>query len=668
MKSIENIVFALHDFEASNPEDLPLKRGEQILVLKKDEGFNDGWWEGQNMQGQKGLFPVIYTMTYSELLKVLSSDPLSLKNNNENSKDNGIIENTISNIDDLLSYIDNNYFKNMTLEDQNLNVLNWSPQEVAAWIESKGFGSFANKFITHEITGDILVQMNYMHLKELGILSFGKRFEIEREIKLLRNSLPINVEKENTKTFSQSSSSQDMNSSKNSIYEKSEHAQSIRNVDQVSINRKSCGSNVLHKRNMSFDQVRRNSTNEISIDRLSMTASSISLDHSIFTLNENTIELSNNSESTSLKLCPKDLEMNVNTKNKWKATNKLVSAYKKKNKPYVMVDRLQNNNKIFDHKKNVRLPRHINQDTLKACPYGSYKQMDTLTALKEIHSLNTESSKTFKLEKESSKIPLKNSNNSFKLEKEPLKTPLKKPSKISITKKSLLKRDQKLLTGIKEGIRNISVQDAIKEADYYGWMRKKTERYGQWKHLFFCLTGTRLSYFYSEDGLIDINSYRVVSMNNRFFYRDGKFCFKIVPPAPGTARGITFTSPKIHYFSTDSLEDMKGWVRAFIKITIGRDDSVPVLSSCKIPTISLKAAREKLNTNLSSDDNMKLEHLNKSVSEAVYFQEQIVSPVKSYTNEKNVLGEINCTEDSSIINDIKSAWENVEILDGNNDD
>ncbi|KAG4302059.1 hypothetical protein PCK1_001734, partial [Pneumocystis canis] len=270
-------------------------------------------------------------------------------------------------------------------------------------------------------------------------------------------------------------------SSKNFIPEKFEHDHFIHNADQISINKKSRENNSLHKRNISFDQISRNSKNEISIDRLSAVSSSLSLDHPISTVDESTIEFSNSSESTSLKLYSKDLEMNANSKDRRKTTNKLVSSHKKKNRSCVMADHLQNNSKTFDHKKNVRFPRPINQDTLKACPYVSYKQINTLAALKEIRSFNTESSKT------------------FKVEKEPLKMPLKKPNKVFIAKKSLLKRDQKLLTGIKEGIRNISVKDAIKEADYYGWMRKKTDRYGQWKPLFFCLTGTRLSYFYSED-------------------------------------------------------------------------------------------------------------------------------------------------------------------------
>ncbi|KTW32209.1 uncharacterized protein T551_00891 [Pneumocystis jirovecii RU7] len=672
MKSFENIVFALHDFDASNPEDLPLRRGEQILVLKKDEGYNDGWWEGNcalrglhNMEGQKGLFPVIYTISYQELVKILSTQPFSIKNYGKTVKENDTVKNDVSNIDDLLSYIDHNEFKNMSLEDSSAGVLAWTPQDVAAWIESKGFGSFANKFIIHEITGDILIQMDYMHLKELGILSFGKRFEIEREIKLLRNSLSSEIENSRESKILPRSSSQSMAISKSFQLEKPEYAQSIRSIDQISLNRKSYEGSLSYKKNISSDQFHRSSLNGVPTDRFSAIVSRSSLEHSVPTLYENKTNYSYAPDrSTSLKSCSRSSEISVNNNNNnnksaWKATNKLVRGYKKKPKSYAIVDYSPSNNKISDHKKSARLSKRINQDTLKACPYGDYKQTNTLSTLKEIHSLNTESSETFKVEKEFLKMSSK--------------APLKKPSKLSVNKKSLLKKYQKLPTGIKEGIRNISVQDAIKEADYYGWMRKKTDRYGQWKLRFFCLTGTRLSYFYSEDdvgekGLIDINSHRVVSMNNRFFYRDGKFCFKIVPPAPGTAKGITFTSPKVHYFSADTLEDMKGWVRAFIKITIGRDESVPVLSSCKVPTISLKAAREKLSNDASIDPSLHSECLSKDFSTNVSHQERIISPTKSYINEKNILDDLSHVENSSFINDIKSAWENVEILDNSIDE
>ncbi|QSL65732.1 hypothetical protein MERGE_000010 [Pneumocystis wakefieldiae] len=652
MKSLENLVFALHDFEAVSPEDLPLKRGEQIFVLKKDEGYNDGWWEGQNMEGRKGLFPVIYTMSYSELVKVLSVDPLSPKTPVKTTKDDDLMKTTISNIDDLLSYIDHCGFKNMSLEDSNLDVLSWAPQEVASWIESKGFGSVANKFIEHEITGDILIQMDYSHLKEIDILSFGKRFEIEREIKLLRDSLSISAEKQiNDRILKDDTrSSQSMTTARNFQSEKSDYAQSMHSINSASVKRRSYENSFLHMNNASIDHSYRSSQNGIPFDGISRVVSKHSLDQSA-SLYDYKSEIPNGSEcSESLKLHSRGTETTVNNKSSWKVTNKLIRAYKRKSKSYIMAGRLQKIDKGLDYKKASRLSKHMNQDVLKACPYGNYRQMDTITMLKEIQSYNTASSKT------------------FKVEKDVLKSPPKKPNKVFMPKKSLLKRDQKVPTAIKEGIRHIPVHDAIKEADHYGWMRKKTERYGQWRLRFFCLTGTRLSYFYSEDdvgekGLIDINSYRVVSVNSRFFYGERKFCFKIIPPVPGAAKGINFTSPKVHYFATDTLEEMKEWVRALIKITIGRDNSVPVLSSCKVPTISLKAAKEKISASILMNDKYEPEFLSEDGSKEASYQGHAISSglTKPYDTE-NVVEDPIPDENNSFISDLKSAWEDAEIL------
>lgn len=643
MKSLENIVFALHDFDAVNPEDLPLKRGEQILVLKKDEGFNDGWWEGQNIEGKKGLFPVIYTMSYSELSKVLSVDPFLLKNSLMTVKENKLAESTITNIDNLLSYIGHNGFKNMTLEDPNDDVLSWTPKQVASWIKSKGFGSVANKFIEHEVTGEILLHMDYIHLKELDIISFGKRFEIEREIKLLRDSLSINIEKTQQESLKDDVQTSSQSIIKNFDSDEPNYHQSVSTIDHSLINQKSFENNISHTNSLSLDQIYNLSSNGTQVNKTNSIVSKSSIDKSISTIYEYKNGIMNGSEySEATKLDSKSLENSINIKSPWKATNKLIRTSKRKHKTSITSSRLQKNDKTSEYRKSLRLSKHMNQDVLKACPYGNYSKMDTITTLKEIQSFNTDSSKTFKVEKGVTKAPSK------------------RLGKISITKRSLLKRDQKIPTGIKEGIRYISVQDAIKEADYYGWMRKKTDRYGQWKLRFFCLTGTRLSYFYSEDeigekGLIDINSHRVVSMNNRFSYGEGKFCFKIIPPAPGTAKGITFTSPKVHYFATDNLEDMKGWVRAFIKITIGRDESMPVLSSCKIPTISLKAAKEKMK-NISIDNSPKLEYLSKDDFDKVSSQEHSTSSksIQVCSNE-DLLENTTRTDNNSSVSDIKSS-------------
>ncbi|KAI9314135.1 hypothetical protein BX666DRAFT_1970688 [Dichotomocladium elegans] len=54
-------VYAIHSFEAENQDEIGFTAGDPIVVLEKDEGYNDGWWQGRNARGEIGLFPMNYT-------------------------------------------------------------------------------------------------------------------------------------------------------------------------------------------------------------------------------------------------------------------------------------------------------------------------------------------------------------------------------------------------------------------------------------------------------------------------------------------------------------------------------------------------------------------------------------------------------------------------------
>lgn len=167
---------------------------------------------------------------------------------------------------------------------------------------------------------------------------------------------------------------------------------------------------------------------------------------------------------------------------------------------------------------------------------------------------------------------------------------------------------KKQTSAFMEGIRNISVKDAMMDADCSGWMSKKgSGAMGVWRTRFFTLHGTRLSYFGSttdtrERGLIDITAHCVVPAREDdklvSLYAastgKGRYCFKLLPPQPGSKKGLTFTQPRVHYFAVDSKEDMRAWMAALIKSTIDIDTSVPVISSCATPTVSLSKAQEML--------------------------------------------------------------------------
>lgn len=173
-------------------------------------------------------------------------------------------------------------------------------------------------------------------------------------------------------------------------------------------------------------------------------------------------------------------------------------------------------------------------------------------------------------------------------------------------------------SAFQEGINAVSPADAAKTADFSGWMSKRgSVAVGTWKTRYFCLHGTRLSYFTSlsdsrERGLIDINSHRVVPVgesDDKFValyaasVGAGRHCFKVVPPSPGSRKGVTFTMPKVHYFAVDTREEMRAWMKALMKATIDRDDSVPIISSCVTPTIPLIRAQELLAEARAKEEN-----------------------------------------------------------------
>lgn len=159
-----------------------------------------------------------------------------------------------------------------------------------------------------------------------------------------------------------------------------------------------------------------------------------------------------------------------------------------------------------------------------------------------------------------------------------------------------------------EGIRTVDINKSIASSDCSGWMSKKgSGTIGTWKNRFFTLHGTRLSYFTTlndtkERGLIDITSHHVVPVTNddklialyAASVGKGKYCFKLVPPQPGSKKGLTFTQPKVHYFAVDNKDEMRAWIAAITKVTIDRDTSIPAISSNNTPKVSLSQAKEML--------------------------------------------------------------------------
>lgn len=41
----DDIVYALHSFEAENEDELSFEAGERIVVLERDDQYGDGWFQ-----------------------------------------------------------------------------------------------------------------------------------------------------------------------------------------------------------------------------------------------------------------------------------------------------------------------------------------------------------------------------------------------------------------------------------------------------------------------------------------------------------------------------------------------------------------------------------------------------------------------------------------------
>lgn len=202
-----------------------------------------------------------------------------------------------------------------------------------------------------------------------------------------------------------------------------------------------------------------------------------------------------------------------------------------------------------------------------------------------------------------------------------------------------------------EGIKNVTPAQSVKSSTCFGWMAKRGGiAVGVWKQRYFTLHGTRLSYFTGlndtrERGLIDITSHKVLPARDDdklvSLYAastgNGKFCFKLVPPAPGSRKGLTFTQPKVHYFAVETKEEMRSWMAALIKATIDIDESVPVLSSCATPTVSLQKAKSMLAE--ARENAKKREELAKSrdaEGRAEYSGDSSTSPMDSDSFDSNI--------------------------------
>lgn len=56
----KEILFGQYQFDAEEDDEIGFKVGEPIILIEKDEKYNDGWWKGIKLNGSVGIFPSNY--------------------------------------------------------------------------------------------------------------------------------------------------------------------------------------------------------------------------------------------------------------------------------------------------------------------------------------------------------------------------------------------------------------------------------------------------------------------------------------------------------------------------------------------------------------------------------------------------------------------------------
>ncbi|GJN88147.1 hypothetical protein Rhopal_001104-T1 [Rhodotorula paludigena] len=133
-----------------------------------------------------------------------------------------------------------------------------------------------------------------------------------------------------------------------------------------------------------------------------------------------------------------------------------------------------------------------------------------------------------------------------------------------------------------EIVRDGNLMDKIGRPDHSGWMRKKGEKYNTWKMRFFVLKGTYLYYLKSE---AEQKAKGVIDLTGYRVISDpsihpGEYGFKIV-----------HDRERPHYFAAAEQITVREWMKEIMKATILRDYSAPVVSSCDIDVLSLNVAQ-----------------------------------------------------------------------------
>lgn len=577
----------------------------------------------------------------------------------------------------------------------------WSPQDVAAFLVDRGFPNQAPNFVRHEISGAILLELDLAMLKEVDIAAFGVRFGIMREIEGLRKLAMLTKPTAHQRTGSKD---QEVRAPQRSPARSGQSGDDdLDSLDRLpGASRSSKHSSPVQFSTLPRDYYRRNSY-EPSSPHSATSSRPYSFSHDknrIYTRRSSGAgHRSTQSQDSGFGESYPDLDQTT-TKPGGHARSRSTASGIDGSSSMGRV-RIDSQDSGLGHS------RHTSTDTTTKSPgtAGHKRQNSSLATLRAqppsiplmeavgarwknelardtSNSSNASGSKgssTVILPGTRSEAPQSKPTAKFLIAPNSTRSPVPdKPGHPSnengvrlvksygqLRRRSSSTTSPPVVDGYGDAdshqhrstlLRNISAKEASAQADYSGWLKKRTERgasiaglsvgpgagmVGGWKKRWFVLQGRRLSYYHSdkvfipflvrsnlqdakEKGVIDITAHRCVTTvsassppstsptevpnstgpTRKISLTGGsKLIFKLVPPAPGASRAVTFTPQKTHIFSAENEIEFRGWVESLMKANIGLDATgafpcrftlivAPVISSSTVPLISLSRAKE----------------------------------------------------------------------------
>ncbi|RHZ44096.1 hypothetical protein Glove_759g8 [Diversispora epigaea] len=601
-------VYATHTFRAEHVDEVNFQYGEPIIVLEKDEMYGDGWWQGQNIHGQIGLFPMNYT----------SYDKPSPDNNPNTSDITAAADDHFNSTNDIV-FDDVKEIETPTNTINPISAISGIQNKLHKLVIKKKSEAKLNKLTTIDnisnsnISGtkkettsqSLIVQpQNNRHSDESvidnSIEDLNKNNLNDLNSKILPQ-LPSSIEDgSKMDSINKLDATSELNNNFNNF---NNRHPSTWNMEQVCQWLKEKGLESVMNQFIENDitgdvlvGLNLESLKELNITsygkriRIMNAIGSLNNDHSLnkTKANDENVFYSDFEYSRSPQMSPTINKSNTDSSQYSNSSSggKLTNRRTLSKKGSKIFSRLTFSNRNEKEGKGERISHSLSL-RVKSSP-----------AKKEKLRLQANGGWDFLMDEENEmdiKSESESKTNSYKKsKKKDLRIITPKNSDPSLRSPNL---DDKNNSEYRNFYYEQPVEESISEEeeivdlnspDYEGWLKKQGDKYKSWKNRYCVLKGVNLFYLKSDKnkqnpqikGHLNLTGYRIVPDENIL---QGKYGFKLIHDTERT-----------YYFAHDDSNKMKGWMKAMMKATISRDIKTPVVSSSNLATVPLSEARKRI--------------------------------------------------------------------------